>query len=99
MKAANKRIVGCLMLLGMAGNVIAGSVDWAHQSGKQNNNGSITVKSVQTPGSTYTTTQNPTGTAVKVNQSAATQPPLVIIQNSGVNRWSMYYADRAQGLP
>lgn len=77
----------------------AGSVDWAHQVSKQTNNGAITVKSVNGASTYANVKQNPTGNAVQTNQSAATQPPLVIIQNSGVDRWSMYYAARAKGLP
>lgn len=71
---------------------------WTWEAGKQTNNGAITIKS--TNGSTtYTGTQNPTGAAAKVNQNAATQPPTIVMPAAGNNRWSLYYKDRAQGLP
>ena len=70
---------------------------WTWEAGKQTNNGAITIKS--TDGSTtYTGTQNPTASSVKVNKNVATQPPVVII-SGGINRWSLYFADRAAGLP
>lgn len=69
--------VAALML---AGAVSAAGVGpkWTWEAGKQTNNGAVTIKS--TSGSTtYSGTQNPTGSAVKTNQSAVTQPPTVII--------------------
>jgi len=90
--------LAAVVLTATAPAAIAGAPDWAWNVGKQNNNGAIQVKSLKNPGTTYNATQNPTGTNAKVNQNAATQPPLVYIQ-AGFNRWSMQYADRAQGLP
>lgn len=71
---------------------------WTWEAGKQANNGAITLKSVS-GATTYSGTQNPTGTAANTNQIAVTQPPTVIIQGSDTNRWSMYYKDRTAGLP
>lgn len=52
---------------------------WTWAAGAQTNNGAIVLKS--TNGSTtYSGTQNPTGAIAKVNQTAATQPPTVIVQ-------------------
>jgi hypothetical protein len=51
---------------------------WAHQSPSFQSNGAVTVKSLS--GGAYGGTDNPTGTVAKVNQSAITQPPTVIIQ-------------------
>lgn len=52
---------------------------WTWAAGAQTNNGAIVLKS--TNGSTtYSGTQNPTGAVAKVNQTAATQPPTVIVQ-------------------
>jgi len=79
-----------------AGN--SSAPQWTWEAGKQTNNGAITIKS--TNGSTtYTGTQNPTGSAAKVNQNAATQPPTIVMPAAGYNRWSLYYKDRANGLP
>lgn len=79
-----------------AGN--SSAPQWTWEAGKQTNNGAITIKS--TNGSTtYTGTQNPTGSAAKVNQNAATQPPTIVMPAAGNNRWSLYYKDRANGLP
>lgn len=69
---------------------------WAHQNGSLSSNGSITVLTLS--GGSYTTTQNPAGVLVQSNRSATTQMPTIII-NSGMNGWSMYYRDRAGGLP
>ena len=52
---------------------------WVFQGGKQTNNGSVTVKSVD-GSSSQAATQNPTGAAAKVNQTAVTQPPVVVMQ-------------------
>ena len=51
---------------------------WAHQAAGFQSNGQVTVKSLA--GGSYSGTQNPTGAVAKANQSAATQPPTVIIQ-------------------
>lgn len=88
---------GVLVAVFSPGALAAGTVDWAHQKGVLTSNGAIVVKGVS--GSSYTGTQNPSGATVKRNQNAATQPPTVIIQSTAVNRWSMYYKDRAVGLP
>ena len=62
----------------------AGNVNWAHQAGTLQSNGSVTVKSLS--GGSYAGTQNPTGAVAKSNQNAATQSPTVIIQatSSGI---------------
>jgi len=57
---------------------IAGPVDWAHQNGAIQSNGSVTVKTLS--GGSYSAIGNPTGAVAKANQNAATQPPTVIIQ-------------------
>jgi hypothetical protein len=54
---------------------------WAHQAPGFQSNGVITVKSLA--GGTYGGTENPTGAVARVNQSAVTQPPTVIIQATG----------------
>ncbi len=60
-------------------SISAQAQQWTFQSGKQTNNGPVTVKSVD--GSTAkTATQNPTGAAARVNQTAVTQPPLMVMQ-------------------
>ena len=51
---------------------------WAHQTAGFQSNGQVTVKSLA--GGSYIGTQNPSGAVAKSNQSAATQPPTVIIQ-------------------
>lgn len=84
-------------ILLFAGSAYAGQVTWAHKNGTLTSNGQLTVKSVVS--GSYTGSLNPTGVVVKTNQSAVTQPPTVIIKNQSVNRWSMYYGDRASGLP
>ena len=66
------------MLAGSAPAARAGNASWAHQAGSLSSNGSVTVKSLT--GGTYAATQNPTGAVAKANQTAATQPPTVIIQ-------------------
>lgn len=52
---------------------------WTFQGGRQTNNGSVTVPSVD-GSATNLVTQNPTGAAARVNQTAVTQPPTVIMQ-------------------
>lgn len=54
---------------------------WAHQSPGFQSNGAVTVKSLS--GGVYGSTENPAGTIAKVNQSAITQPPTIIIQATG----------------
>jgi len=68
-----------LTLLVTSQHVTAADPQWAWEAGKQTSNGAITLKSVS-GGATYSGTQNPTGAVAKINQSAATQPPTVIIQ-------------------
>lgn len=93
----NKKLFLTVVTAIVATSALADAPKWTWEAGKQTNNGAITIKS--TNGSTtYSGTQNPTASAVKINQNAATQPPVVII-GGGINRWSMYYADRAVGLP
>ena len=54
---------------------------WAHQAAGFQSNGQVVVRSLS--GGSYSGSQNPTGAVAKVNQSAATQPPTVIIQATG----------------
>lgn len=61
-----------------AGQTGPGSA-WAWQGGKVSHNGSVQLKSANGT-ATYNAVQNPTGTMVKSNQSALTQPPLVVVQ-------------------
>lgn len=94
MKAA---MLLAVLLLAEAAFAAGASPKWTWEAGKQTNNGSITIKS--TDGSTtYTGTQNPTASSVKVNKNVATQPPTVIIPPGGINRWSLYWADRTVGV-
>jgi hypothetical protein len=51
---------------------------WAHKGPDFNINGAITLQT--RGGDSVTATQNPVGAVAKANQSAATQPPTVIIQ-------------------
>jgi hypothetical protein len=67
--------------LAAAGPVTGGAWSWA--SGKITNNGSVQLKSANGT-ATYNAVQNPTGVMVKSNQSALTQPPLVIVQKSSL---------------
>lgn len=60
----------------------AGPVNWAHQAGAVQSNGSVIVKSLT--GGSYSAVSNPTGSIVKFNQNAATQPPTIIVQKSGL---------------
>ncbi len=63
----------------LAAAIPLGAQQWVFQGGKQTNNGSVTVRSVD--GSTsQAATQNPTGAAAKVNQTAVTQPPVMVMQ-------------------
>lgn len=55
----------------------AGPVSWAHQAGVVQSNGAVTVKSLS--GSSYSMTANPTASAARSNQNAATQPPTVLV--------------------
>lgn len=71
---------------------------WAWDAGSISSNGNIVLKTINGQG-TYSAVQNPTGNMVKINQTASTQPPTVIIKNVSANRWSMYYKDRVAGLP
>lgn len=55
---------------------------WAWENGQQSINGSISVKSLNGGGS-QNVVQNPTGAVAKVDQSAVTQPPTIIVQQTG----------------
>lgn len=72
-----QKIVLSMALL-LLGQQVSAEPQWAWDAGKQTNNGAIIVKSVS-GGTTYSGTQNPTGSAVKMNQIASTQPPTVVI--------------------
>lgn len=97
MKSSITKVALIILAVFSSGAGTAGQVDWAHQNGSISSNGAVTVKSV-TSGS-YAGTTNPTGVVAKSNQTANTQPPTVIIKTISINRWSMYYTDRAVGLP
>ncbi len=75
-------LLGALCLLLAGETIAAGAIQWTWEAGKQTNNGSISIKSVN-GGSTYPGSQNPTGAIARTNQSAVTQPPTVIIQATG----------------
>lgn len=72
-----KKVALALWLL-LLGQQASAEPQWAWDAGKQTNNGAIIIKSVS-GGTTYSGTQNPTGSAVKMNQIASTQPPTVVI--------------------
>jgi hypothetical protein len=59
----------------------AGQVDWAHQNGSVQSNGSVSVRTVS--GVNYSASQNPVGAVAKANQNAATQPTTVVVQATG----------------
>lgn len=54
------------------------SPQWVWSAGKQTNDGSVTVKSLRSPGATMTGKRNPTGTAVDQQSNATVQPPVVM---------------------
>lgn len=56
--------------------------NWMWETGQQSINGSITVRSSNGGGS-QNVVQNPTGAVAKVDQSAVTQPPTIIVQQTG----------------
>ena len=93
------RITAALLLASVVTTAQATGPTWAWTAGKVQSNGAITLQS-SNGSSTYNAVQNPTGATANVNQNAATQPPLIIMQGRGqLNRGSMYYADRSAGLP
>lgn len=97
MKGLSSMVIALFLVSPLAN--AAGEPQWAWTAGKVTSDGSVVVKSKDGL-RTYNTTQNPTAASVRVNQNAATQPPLIIMQKtSEYNRWSMYYQDRAVGLP
>lgn len=59
----------------------AQAVSWTHQAAAFQSNGAVTVKSLA--GGSYGGPQNPTGAVAKSNQTAATQPPTILIQATG----------------
>jgi len=73
-----RKILVALIGLGASWGALADG-QWVWETGKQTTNGAITLKSASGGGS-YSGTRNPTGAVAKMNQSAATQPPTVIIQ-------------------
>lgn len=93
-----KRCFGFVLVISSSASYATGTIDWAHLNGSIQNNGAITIKSVST--GSYSGLRNPTGVNVKNTQPNVTQPPTVMITTtSAPNRWSMYYKDRALGLP
>ncbi|WP_323011478.1 hypothetical protein [Castellaniella sp.] len=56
--------------------------NWMWETGQQSINGSITVRSTN-GGASQNVVQNPTGAVAKVDQSAVTQPPTIIVQQTG----------------
>lgn len=95
---ARKLLLTIAMSFSASAVAYAAAPQWTWEAGKQTNDGAITIKSTN-GATTYSGTQNPTANAVRINQNAATQPPTIIMPSGSVNRWSMYYADRAAGLP
>ena len=75
----NRRILSVLLAISFnsSGSLAAGQ--WAWEAGKQSSNGAVTVKSIS-GSSSYTGVQNPTGAVAKINQTAVTQPPTVVVQ-------------------
>lgn len=69
------------LLLGFVASATVAAPQWVWEAGKQTTNGAITLKSAS-GGGTYSGTRNPTGAVAKVNQSAVTQPPTIIIQST-----------------
>jgi hypothetical protein len=59
----------------------AGPTGWAHQATGFQSNGSVVVKSLA--GGTSIGALNPVGAIAKTSQSAAVQPPTVVIQSTG----------------
>jgi len=96
-KTALMKLGALVTATSMSSVSMAAGVDWAHQNGSLQSNGSITVKTIS--GGSYVSTRNPSGANVKTNQNAATQPATIKMEVSAVNRWSMYYKDRVSGLP
>lgn len=72
------RKISALAVAFASNAVLAGNVNWAHQTGTLSSNGAVMVKSLG--GATYSSVQNPSGAIAKANQTATTQPPTVIIQ-------------------
>jgi len=81
-------LAGLLAIAAAAPAALAGPPGWAHQAAGFQSNGAVTVKSLA--GGSYSGTQNPTGAVAKVNQTAATQAPTVIIQATGTSESEMY---------
>lgn len=71
---------------------------WAHKSGLVRTDGAIVLRTPSNPTVTRTAAQNPTAANVQPAANIATQPPLLIQKTLG-NRWSLYYTDRAIGIP
>lgn len=69
------------VILALAFTGAASAQQWTFQGGGQTNNGSVQIKSVD-GSSSATISQNPTGAAVRPNQSAVTQAPVVLMQSS-----------------
>lgn len=69
----------------LVGSAHAAAPQWAWTAGKQNNDGSISLKSVVNPGDTVSLSQNPTGAASLLNTSVATQPPVLIMSGSAAS--------------
>lgn len=90
---------GALALVA-AGNAASQSrTAWAHKSGLVRTDGAVVLRTPSDPTVTRTAAQNPTAANVKPAANIATQPPL-LIQKKGVgDRWSLYYTDRAVGIP
>ena len=63
-------------------SVPAFAQQWAWENGQQSIDGSITVKSLN-GGTSQPVVQNPSGAVAKVDQSAVTQPPTIIVQQTG----------------
>lgn len=86
-----------LALLALTTTPSTAAPQWWQQIYTPNSNSQITLKDENN--NDLTAINNPTADSVRSNANTNTQPPTVVITGGEVNRWSMYYKDRAAGLP
>lgn len=84
-----------VLLIIIASTARAQGPAWAWEAGKITNNGSVQVKSSNGT-STYNAVKNPTGSSAKINQSAVTQPPVVIVNSTTAPYDGYYFAESWQ---